>query len=116
MCVDYRAINKLIVKKRYPLPRIEDLFDKLCHVNVFSSLNLAQGYHQIRITEEDVPKMAFITPFSHFQWRALSFEVINAPATFQRLMNNVFIKYMDDFVLVYLEHQEHLHKVLTLLI
>ena len=126
MCVDYRALNKVTVKNRYPLPRIEDLFDKLRHATVFSSLDLAQGYHQIRITDADVPKTAFRTPFGHYQWRVLSFGLTNAPATFQRLMNDVFRSYLDDFVLVYLddilifsrsveEHKDHLRKVLTTL-
>ena len=126
MCVDYRALNKVTVKDRYPLPRIDDLFDRLSKARLFSSLDLAQGYHQIRVTAEDVPKTAFRTPFGHYQWRVLSFGLTNAPATFQRLMNNVFKDYLDDFVLVYLddilifskdeeEHKEHLRKVLTVL-
>ena len=126
MCIDYRALNKQTVKNRYPLPRIEDLFDKLGEARVFSSLDLAQGYHQIRVTDEDVPKTAFRTPFGHFQWRVLSFGLTNAPATFQRLMNDVFRPYLDRFVLVYLddilvysksmeEHKKHLDQVLALL-
>ncbi|GJP59963.1 hypothetical protein CLOP_g17017 [Closterium sp. NIES-67] len=68
MCVDYRALNKITIKNRYPLPRIEDMFDRLQGAQWFSALDLAQGYHQLRITEEDVPKTAFRSPFGHFQW------------------------------------------------
>ena len=126
MCVDYRALNKVTVKNRFPLPRIEDLFDKLRHAKVFTSLDLAQGYHQIRITDADVPKTAFRTPYGHYQWRVLSFGLTNAPATFQRLMNDIFRAHLDKFVLVYLddilifsnsmeEHLQHLRTVLRLL-
>jgi len=103
MCVDYRALNKVTVKNRFPLPRIDDLFDKLRGAQVFSSLDLAQGYRLIRVTDDDVPKTAFRTPFGHFQWRVLSFGLTNAPATFQRLMNDVFRPFIDVFVLVYLD-------------
>ncbi|CAI7769555.1 unnamed protein product, partial [Closterium sp. NIES-54] len=123
MCVDYRALNKITVKNRYPLPRIEDLFDRLQGAQWFSALDLAQGYHQLRITEEDVPKTAFRTPFGHFQWRVLSFGLTNAPASFQRAMNDVFREAIGQFVLVYLddilvyskteeEHTQHLKWVL----
>ncbi|GJP48756.1 hypothetical protein CLOM_g8031 [Closterium sp. NIES-68] len=123
MCVDYRALNKITIKNRYPLPRIEDLFDRLQGAQWFSALDLAQGYHQLRITDEDVPKTAFRTPFGHFQWRVLSFGLTNAPASFQRAMNDVFREALGEFVLVYLddilvyskteaEHTQHLKWVL----
>ena len=82
MCIEYRALNKQTVKNCYPLPRIEALFDKLGDARVFSSLDLAQGYHRIRVTDEDIRKTTFCTPFGHFQWRVLSFGLTNAPATF----------------------------------
>ena len=71
MCIDYRALNKVTVKNRYPLPRIDDLLDSLGGATVFSSLDLQQGYHQLRIREEDVPKTVFRTPIGHYQWRVL---------------------------------------------
>jgi hypothetical protein len=90
MCIDYRALNAVTVKNRYPLPRIDDLFDQLHGVRVFSSLDLQQGYNQVRITDEDVPKTAFRTRFGHYQFRVLSFGLANAPATFMCVMNTVF--------------------------
>jgi hypothetical protein len=89
LCVDYRALNKVTQKDRYPLPRIDDLFDQLQGAKVFSSLDLQQGYHQVRVTDEDVPKTAFRTPMGLFQYRVLCFGLTNAPATFMRLMNNI---------------------------
>ena len=126
MCVDYRALNKITIKNRYPLPRIDDLFDTLRGAKIFSSLDLAQGYHQLRVSEEDVPKTAFRTPFGHYQFRVLSFGLTNAPATFQQAMNDVFRSFLGKFVLVYLddilifskdeiEHQHHLRLVLEIL-
>ncbi|GJP80461.1 hypothetical protein CLOP_g10671, partial [Closterium sp. NIES-67] len=104
MCVDYRALNNITIKNRYPLPRIEDLFDRLQGAQWFSALDLAQGYHQLRFTEEDVPKTVFRSPFGHFQWRVLSFGLTNAPASFQRAMNDVFREAIGHFVLVYLDN------------
>ncbi|KAJ9528289.1 hypothetical protein QJQ45_014272 [Haematococcus lacustris] len=126
MCIDYRALNKLTVRDRYPLPRIDDLFDKLAGKRVFSSLDLQSGYHQIRITEEDVPKTDFLTPMGQFQFKVLCFGLTNAPATFQRMMNNVFKPLINECVLVYIddilvmsntpeEHVQHLRQVLQLM-
>ena len=126
MVIDYRALNKLTTKNRYPLPRIDDLFDQLAGSRVFSSLNLAQGYHQIRILEEDVPKTAFRVHFGHYQFKVLSFGLTNAPATFQGVMNRIFQQHLEKFVLVYLddilvfsktqeEHLEHLRKAFEIL-
>ncbi|KAJ9529817.1 hypothetical protein QJQ45_022213 [Haematococcus lacustris] len=126
MCIDYRALNKLTVKDRYPLPRIDDLFDKLAGKKVFSSLDLQSGYHQIRITEADRPKTAFLTPMGQFQFKVLCFGLTNAPATFQRAMNNVFRPLINKSVLVYIddilvmsnsaeEHVQHLREVLELM-
>ena len=126
MVIDYRALNKLTIKNRYPLPKIDDLFDQLAGSHVFSSLGLAQGYHQIQILEEDVPKTAFRVPFGHYQFKVLSFGLTNAPATFQGVMNRIFQQHLGKFVLVYLddilvfsktqeEHLEHLRKVFEIL-
>ncbi|KAJ9514002.1 hypothetical protein QJQ45_021113 [Haematococcus lacustris] len=126
MCIDYRALNNLTVRDRYPLPRIDDLFDKLAGKRVFSSLDLQSGYHQIRITEEDVPRTAFLTPMGQFQFKVLCFGLTNAPATFKRMMNNVFKPLINECVLVYIddilvmsntpeEHVQHLRQVLQLM-
>ena len=90
MVVDYRALNKVTVKNRYPLPRIDDLFDKLFGAKYFSCLDAASGFHQILLKDEDKPKTAFRTPFGHYQFKVLPFGLTNAPATFQAVMNNLF--------------------------
>ena len=90
MVVDCRALNKVTVKNRYPLPRIDDLFDKLFGAQYFSCLDAASGFHQILLKDEDKPKTAFRTPFGHYQFRVHPFGLTNAPATFQAVMNNLF--------------------------
>jgi hypothetical protein len=126
MVQDYRFLNKITIKNRYPLPRIDNLLDKIGGATHFSSIDLRSGYHQIRITDEDVSKTAFRTPFGHYQFKVLSFGLTNAPATFQRVMNDVFGQSVGDFVVVYLddiliysksaeEHEAYLRKVLETL-
>ncbi|KAJ9531015.1 hypothetical protein QJQ45_000984 [Haematococcus lacustris] len=100
---DYRQLNKITLRDQYPLPRIDDLFDKLSGCKVFSSLDLQAGYHQIRITPKDVPKTAFRTPEGHFQFKVLCFGLTNAPATFQRVMNDAFATVLGKCALVYLD-------------
>jgi len=123
MCIDYRFLNKVTVKNRYPLPRIEDLLEQLQGATVFSGLDLASGYWQIRIHDEDVDKTAFRTHLGHYQWRVLSFGLTNSPSTFQQVMNDVFRDFIGKFVVIYIddiliysktaeEHERHLHAVL----
>jgi hypothetical protein len=123
LCVDYRMLNKLTIKNRYPLPRIDELLDQLYGATVYSKLDCQSGYWQIRIKEEDVPKTAFRTRYGHFEWNVLPFGLTNAPATFQTLMNNILRPYLDKFVVVYLDDilifsktpEEHLQHVDTIL-
>jgi hypothetical protein len=126
MVQDYRYLNKITIKNRYPLPRIDDLLDSICGMKYFTSLDLTSGYYQIRITEEDVPKTAFRTPFGLYQFKVLTFGLTNAPATFQSVMNDMLRPYVGKFVVVYLddilifsktaeEHLSHLRQVLQTL-
>jgi len=126
MCIDYRGLNSGTVKNRYPLPRVDDLLDKLKGSAVFSSVDLQQGYNQIRIADSDIPKTAFRTPFGHFEYTVLSFGLVNAPATFQAVMDRIFRPYLDKFVVCYLddilvysknieEHLQHLRLVFDVL-
>ena len=119
MCVEYRALNKLTVKNKYSLPRIDDLLDLLQGSKVFPSLALTSGYHQLRVWPEDGLKTAISTPFGHYEFKVLSFGLTNAPAIFQAVMNDIFrlvIVYLDD-ILVFSkspeEHAEHLQLVLA---
>ncbi|GJW20847.1 putative reverse transcriptase domain-containing protein, partial [Tanacetum coccineum] len=118
MCIDYSELNKLNVKNRYPLPRINDLFDQLQGLQFFSKIDLRSGYHQLRVHEDDIPKTTFRTRYGHFEFTVMPFGLTNAPAIFMDLMNRVCRPYLDKFVIVFMsqeEHVEHLRLVLELL-
>ena len=104
MCIDYRALNKQTVKDRYPLPWIDLLLDRLGQARVFSKLGLAQGYHQIAMAKDSVEKTVFCTNIGQWEYLVMPFGLCNAPNTFQRLMNTVFEKELNSFILVYLDY------------
>ncbi|GJS72257.1 putative reverse transcriptase domain-containing protein [Tanacetum coccineum] len=126
MCIDYRELNKLTVKNRYPLPRIDDLFDQLQGSSIYSKIDLRSGYHQLRVREQDIPKTAFRTRYGHYEFQVMPFGLTNAPAVFMDLMNRVCKPYLDKFIIVFIddiliyskdekEHEEHLKAILELL-
>ncbi|GJV36042.1 putative reverse transcriptase domain-containing protein [Tanacetum coccineum] len=121
MCIDYRELNKLTVKNRYPLPRIDDLFDQLQGLSVYSKFDLRSGYHQLRVRKEDILKTTFRTRYGHYEFQVMPFGLTNSPAVFIDLMNRVYKPYLDKFVIVFIddiliylkskqEHGEHLNQ------
>jgi hypothetical protein len=123
LCVDYRSLNVITIKNKYPLPRIDILFDQLVGAKVFSKIDLRSCYHQIKICPEDVPKTAFSTRYGLYEYLVMSFGLTNALAHFMYLMNSVFILELDKFVVVFIddiliyskneeEHTQHLQVIL----
>ena len=123
MVVDYRALNEVTIKNKYPLPMINDLFDQLQGAKVFSKIDLRSGYHQLMIREKDIPKIAFTTRYGLYEYTVMSFGLTNAPAYFMSMMNKVFMEFLDKFVVVFIddimvyskneeEHKEHLRLVI----
>jgi hypothetical protein len=123
LCVDYRPLNAVTIKNKYPLPHIDILFDQLAGAQVFSKIDLRSGYHQIKICDEDIPKTAFSMRYWLYEYLVMSFGLTNAPAHFMYLMNSVFMPELDKFVMVFIDdilvyskstedHEEHLQVVL----
>ncbi|GKE52446.1 putative reverse transcriptase domain-containing protein, partial [Tanacetum coccineum] len=126
MCINYQELNKLTVKNRYPLPRIDNLFNQLQGSSVYSKINLRLGYHQLRVRDKDIPKTAFRTRYEHYEFQVMPFGLTNAHAVFMDLMNRVCKPYLDKFVIVFIddiliysrnkeEYADHLRIILELL-
>jgi hypothetical protein len=126
LCIDFRQLNKVTVKNKYPLPRIDDIFDQLKDSKMFSKIDRISRYHQVRIKEEDINKTTFRTRYGHYEFTVVTFGLSNAPVVFMCLMNGVFQEYLDKFVIVFLddiiiyskseeEHEHHLRMVLEVL-
>ena len=124
LCIDYRALNNITIKNKFPIPRIDEALDKLGGAKVFSKMDLRSGFYQIRVTDKDVPKTAFSTDRAHYEFTVMPFGLTNAPATFQTMMSTVLNDFIDKFVLVYIddiliysksaeEHEKHIKMVLS---
>jgi hypothetical protein len=126
LCIDFRQLNMVTVKNKYPLPRIDDLFHQLKDAKIFSKIDLQSGYHQVRIKYEDISKTTFRTRYIHYEFMVVPFGMSNTPTVFMCLMNGVFRNYLDKFFIVFLndvlvyskteeEHEQHLRMVLQVL-
>lgn len=126
LCIDYRKLNKVTIKNKYPLPRIDDLFDQLRGSLFFSKIDLRSGYHQLCIKSEDISKTKFKTRFWHFKFLVMPFGLTNAPASLMYLMNRLFQPYLHQFIIVFIddiliysktqiEHEQHLRTALETL-
>jgi hypothetical protein len=123
MCIDYRALNKITLKNQYPLPKINELLDQLQHTKYFIEMDLKSRYHQVRVKEEDTCKTAFKTRKYLYEWLVIPFSLCNTPATFMRLMNDVLCRYLDSFVIMYLDDilfysvtwEEHISRLMHVL-
>jgi hypothetical protein len=122
MCIDYRSLNEVTIKNKYPLLRIKDMFDQMKGAGVFSKIDLRSRYHQLKIRESNISKTAFCTRYGLYEYTVMSFGLTNAPAYFMYLMNKVFMEYLDKFVVVFIndilifskteeEHEKHLRLV-----
>jgi hypothetical protein len=126
LCIDFRQLNKVTIKNKYPLPRIDDLFDQLKDAKIFSKLGLKSGYYQVIIKDEDIDKTSFRKRYGHYEFTVVPFGLSNASTVFMCLMNGVFREYLDKFVIVFLddilvyskskeEHEQHMRMVLQVL-
>ena len=104
MCIDYRQLNKVTIKNKYPLYRIDELFNQLKRSSFFLKIDLCSGYHQLRVRDEDIPKIAFHTRYDHYESLVMSFLITNASAVLMDLMNKVFREYLDSIVIVFIDY------------